>query len=743
MSNRSRTRKSLSSENPFFEPLEGDEAGSSASSANPFSDSPVHRMLRESSASSGDFLEGEIELDEAGDQETHGIDRKSVFSSMAQAVVILDDQQRVIYTNAAHRDLLGLDAADFREGIKGWLQEVCPDAESRERAINSWLEHVWRNQLTRTFPLKHARKGMTRHIEFRSTIAEGGLMVLLQTDVTDELASDEGLRHANLKFRSLFNHGPGGMVLVNQDGAIHDVNRAFLEFSEKKSDDLIGKRFFDILHPDDALSLQAMERDALLENSDVPRKMRFSFPGNGERPAIVTPSYITNEARVAVFRIYQLRPRDTQLLAKLKDLSSKAQALLEAVPDMFVLLDREGTVKDWSPPTSKWVSEAPFDKESLGKPAKVSWPDFGAMLARDLDAVFLEGRTFREEVPSPGDGPIFPVTLAPFGRDLALGLVEAPSVGHDSGPSWKDVFFAMTTDAVLVTTRHGDVIHSNGAAVSLLGQPEKTLQRSSLFQLLSKAPGTSEEFDLDALLELKSEKKWSNLLSVSSSGPQSVTATLIPVFAESGATEEFIALIEPQKQAVSQGGRTDDLAQSRFRSQLQIVTSLFSIAPGDNSGDSFELWLTRLKVLAESMTDANRVGIVHLLRGLADQVSSISGRGLGLREVVISGSSGLTLESEIVTPFALLAGEIMYLGFKQGERGPGPSLYIDVEGYQGDIIVTAKPGEGRMLFSRDQMENLPVIEILVEQIRGQISVGGGELGEQSPSLRLTFPCRQT
>lgn len=700
-------------------------------------------MLRESSTSSGDSLEGEIELDDEVEPGVSiGIDWKSVFSSMSQAVVILDDQQRVIYTNTAHRDLLGLDAADFRDGIKGWLQEVCPDADSREKTINSWLEHVWRNQLTRTFSLKHARKGL-RHIEFRSTIAAGGLMVLLQTDVTEELASDEGLRHANLKFRSLFNHGTGGMVLVNQEGAIHDVNRAFVEFSGKKSDDLIGKRFFDMLHPDDSQSLQAMERDSLLENSDVPRKMRFSFPGTGDRPAIVTPSYITNEDREAVFRIYQLKPRDAQLLAKLKDLSSKAQALLEAVPDMFVLLDREGTVKDWSPPTSKWVSEAPFDKASLGKPAKASWPDFGALLDQNLDTVFLEGRTFREEVASPGDGPSFRVTLAPFGRDLALGLVEAPSVGLDSGPTWKDAFFAMTSDAVLVATKHGDVVHSNGAAVSLLGQPEKTLQRSSLFQLLSKAPGTEEEFDLDALLELKSERKWTNLLSVSSSGPQSVTATLIPSFGESGAVDEFIALIEPQSQVTSVAGGTDDLALSRFRSQLQIVTSLFSIAPGDNTGVSFELWLARLKVLAESMTGASRVGIVHLLRDLADQVSSISGRGLGLREVVISSSGSLTLESEIVTPFALLAGEIMYLGVKQGERGPGPSLYIDVEGYQGDVIVTAKPGEGRMLFSRDQMENLPVIEILVEQIRGQISVGGGDLGEQSPSLRLTFPCRQT
>ena len=151
----------------------------------------------------------------------------------------------------------------------------------------------------------------------------------------------------------------------------------------------------------------------------------------------------------------------------------------------------------------------------------------------------------------------------------------------------------------------------------------------------------------------------------------------------------------------------------------------------------------RLKVLSESMSTRQRVGIVHLLRDIADQVASVSGRGLGLREVVISGSSSLNVENEVVTTFALLVGELMHLGVSSSEsNAQGPSIYIDVEAYEGDIILTAKPGEGRTLFTKETRENARIIEILAEQIRGKVSVGVGEEEVQAPSIRLSFPAPQ-
>ena len=217
---------------------------------------------------------------------------------------------------------------------------------------------------------------------------------------------------------------------------------------------------------------------------------------------------------------------------------------------------------------------------------------------------------------------------------------------------------------------------------------------------------------------------------------------MVPVKDEDAKVIQFVVTIEPRRVSSVSESEVLELSQSQFRSQLQTITSLFSIAPDSSDVDSFTTWLVRLKVLAESMTSSKRVGIVHLLRDIADQVSSAVGKGLGPREVVINGSSSLTIENEIATPFALLVGEVMSLAVRE-KGGHGPSIYIDVESFEGDILLTAKPGEDRKLFTPGKMEDARVIEILVEQIRGKISVGVEDDNLQTASLRLTFPCQQS
>ncbi|MDF1813867.1 MAG: PAS domain S-box protein [Verrucomicrobiales bacterium] len=729
----------LASDNPFFEPLNGDD-GSKSPDSNVFAASPVDQLVKERN----DDNDSPFTLDEAEPEKTRTPEEpmwESVFASLPQAVVVLDELQNVLYTNPAHKQLLGIDAAD--EGMELWFRHVCQDPDKLSRIISSWHEHIWRNQLTRTFLLTCSKKG-DRYIEFRSSLSPEGYMIILQTDVTDDMASDEALRQANLKFRNIFSNSTGGIIVVNQEGLIHDLNDAFSEFSGKSARDLLGKPFLEILNPEDAEALRQSEENDLQSTSDVPRKVRFSFSGQErERPALVTSSYITNQNHEAALKIYQLKPRDTQLLAKLHELSSKAQSLLDAVPNMFVLLDREGTIKDWSPPSSQWEISLDFTKESIGQKAKTLWPAFGKMLDINLNSVFDSGLSLRQEITYGAEKTAFPVTLSPFGKDLALALIEGPTVQTvESSPTWQQDFFVHSNDAVLVTTTEGDVIEANPASSRLLGQTNTTLTRSNIFQLLSKAPGSTEGFDLEHLDNLNTGKTWHDLLSISSHGPQPVSATLLPVKDNNDRVSQFVSIIKPKQLETLSESDVLELSQSQFRSQLQTITSLFSIATGKEDTKSFITWLIRLKVLAESMTSSKRVGIVHLLRDIADQVSSVAGKGLGPREVVVSGSSSLTIENEIATPFALLVGEVMSLAIL-GESGNGPSVYIDVESYEGNILLTAKPGESRELFTPGKMDNARVIEVLVEQIRGKISVGVGDDNLHTASMRLTFPCQQT
>ena len=769
----------MDSDNPFFEPLEDEgEGGAATASPNVFAsltepqdlqtdddstpfafDDDLGRKKkpppeeekepRQPEKSERDLnLNGESDPEDAGEavppqnEEVSVNSWHEVFDHFPGAVVVLDEQQNIVYSNPAHASLMGVDAADCSDGMDGWFRKVCQDQDARSEVVASWHEHVWRNQMTRTFALHSPQNGV-RHIEFRAALSPDRHLILLQEDVTDSQVSEEALRQAHLKFRNLFVHSAGGIVLVNDEDVILDVNRAFLEFAETNSQPFQGSHFAGLLHPDDAARLKNDESNPDYVASESSRKLRFLFEGQEkEKPALVTCAYIPGRDSASSLKLYQLKPRDNQLLNRLRELSRKAQALLDAIPNLFVLLDQKGTVVDWSPPADEWEEAPAFSAASVGKPASESWKEFGSFLEARLPGVFAGGNPIREDVPSDqGEDLSYKVTLAPFGREMALALIEstaADSKDEEASHPWLSGIFHHTREAVLIATPQGQITEVNPAAVAMLGQDRDVLLESSLFQLLSKSPGTDDEFSPQEVEALDSERQWTNLLSVSPSGPQPVAATLIPILeSEEGPVRQFVALISPDTGAALSNDDVLDLAQRQFRSQLQTISSLFSINQSSHDSATLQSWLIRLKVLAESISSGKRTGVVHLLRDIADQVSSVAGRGIGPREVMITGSGLLSLDDELVTPFALLAGEIMCMGFCNPQKGGGPALFLEVESKDSNVILTVKPGANREVFTRELLDAAEVIDILVEQIHGKIEIAEKE--EEASALILSFP----
>jgi diguanylate cyclase (GGDEF)-like protein/PAS domain S-box-containing protein len=75
------------------------------------------------------------------------------------------------------------------------------------------------------------------------------------TDPVDERPShkttEEALEEAEQRFRTAFEHAPIGMALVGPDGIYMRVNRAFSDITGYPPEELVGRKYHDITHPDD------------------------------------------------------------------------------------------------------------------------------------------------------------------------------------------------------------------------------------------------------------------------------------------------------------------------------------------------------------------------------------------------------------------------------------------------------------------------------------------------------------
>jgi diguanylate cyclase (GGDEF)-like protein/PAS domain S-box-containing protein len=145
------------------------------------------------------------------------------------------------------------------------------------------------------------------------TVVAGGLAVIL--DVTARRRSDELEAQPQAGFAEVFERAPLGTGLLDLDGRWLLVNRALCEITGYTLDELIGKRFDGIVHPDDAHN-DSEQRQLLLagELSAYQIEKRY-FDAAGETVS-------------AIFSLSLVRDPDgapLHFIAQLQDISARKQ----------------------------------------------------------------------------------------------------------------------------------------------------------------------------------------------------------------------------------------------------------------------------------------------------------------------------------------------------------------------------------------------------------------------------------
>ncbi len=549
---------------------------------------------------------------------------ESIVNQLPFGLIVLGAGQDLQHENEVCREMMGSSVRE-KGGIEAWLASLCPDVEHREKVISSWRDHIWRNQLTRTFTLKGSDQKI-REIEFRSSLESNGVFTLVLQDVTDIRRAEETQRHNKLKFRAMFSKAGNGAVLVDRTGRVIDANPAFLKTIDLSLKEIRLSTLYGLLHPEDAKTIakaeeawrnndeesdaESVSRDVWLRTRSKEKRTRLTYCPIGD-------SRKNPSMGIYLFETDTEKNQD-QIAAKLRSVATKAQALLNAVPDLIFLINEDSTIADFAPPSQPWSELQPQDSWR-GQAASDAWPILGELLTQSRDQLVSGGKTIHADLQRSGATPFdFAVTLAPCGDGQILAVIR-----------------------------------------NLTGLSKKQEQPSS-------AADTPEA--------------------------------------------PLVASI--------------DKVQHRFRNQLQLVTSLFSLEPqGVAARDSFLKWQIRLRAVAQTLTEdsSSAVPVVPMLRAIADEVCSLTGHGPGKREISISGSDDLRIDSDCSTSFALMAGEIMRLILGQRQHGPGPELFLGLrKDAAGNLRLHVRPGENRKFIFTDEESEIEILEILSAQMRGQL-----------------------
>jgi PAS domain S-box-containing protein len=650
------------------------------------------------------------------------LDWPALLDELPHGLVILGPKQELRHENAACRQLTGYGIAE-KGGIEGWFSALCPDPGHREKVINSWREHIWRTQLTRTFTLRTADQ-KPKEIEFRSSLLRDGGITLTLEDVTEARRTGESLRHGKLKFRALFTHTRTGTILVDRTGRIIDANPAFIRLCGIPLKELRLSTLAGLLHPDEAAAL-AREEEALrqqgtgAESSGVVAREVWL---RTRRPATVRPEESPRgEARfrltycpvgeapepptmgIYLFESGEAESEAEQVRSRLRALSQKARALLNAVPDLILLIETDGTIADLAPPPKRWA-ELSADEGWRGRPASEAWPVLGNLLSRCRDQLVADGRTVHAEVRGSGEETYeFSVTLSACGGGQILAVVRNLS-DHRAArerEAWQSAAFARAPLPILRLDTHGTILDANAAAAGFPG--------------LGPCAGGGVPFSKESLPAETS----ADFFALEQDGKSRGSLVFLKPAVLGGA-----AVGESSASSLDPAPTSRERRQHGFRNQLQLVTSLFSLEPqGVEAREAFLKWQVRLRSLALACPydDTRTIWIAPLIRDLADEVCSLVGRGPGRREVIVTGEEHLTLDVQTATPFSLLIAELMRLVLATRQPGPGPELHVHLSSHaEGGFSLKVRPGANRRFVFTDRDAEIETLELLTEQIRGRL-----------------------
>lgn len=192
---------------------------------------------------------------------------QTVFASLGEGLVVLDEDLRVEAINERGEEILELDGA----AILGLgVDQLAANWSLRDRG--PFAVSKMRHHLLRGIPYQNDDAFVVRsdgeivYVSLVMTPVQGlgggrsGAVICLR-DISRLKRSEQRLRSSEERFRRIFTEAPTGMVRVDVDGVIAEVNRAFCDMLGDDGDRLVGTAWADLGHPAE----QAEQRDVLAE----------------------------------------------------------------------------------------------------------------------------------------------------------------------------------------------------------------------------------------------------------------------------------------------------------------------------------------------------------------------------------------------------------------------------------------------------------------------------------------------
>ena len=334
------------------------------------------------------------------------------------------------YCSPSCERITGYSAQEFLTNPKLLRGIVHPDDASlwlknREAALASPLSQLMEFRIL-------MKDGGVRWLELacQSVLGENGLSLGIRGSnraITERKRSEMALRESEVKLRLITDNVPAVIAYVSaRDLRYQDVNRGFSELFGIGREQAAGKQVSEILGSEQyARALPYIDR----ARAGEPVTYDYAMLAHG-RQHWFSIRYVPELDRQGAVRNIILMAVDIterkRLEQALQESEARSKAMLQAVPDLFFRMDRQGVFLDYKAEISELHVQA--DTTILGKRNRdITPPEFADLVDRQILATLATGtlQTFEYQLPIPDRGMRdYEARMVPHSADEVIVVVR-------------------------------------------------------------------------------------------------------------------------------------------------------------------------------------------------------------------------------------------------------------------------------------------------------------------------------
>ncbi|MEE8518966.1 MAG: PAS domain S-box protein, partial [Dehalococcoidia bacterium] len=323
-------------------------------------------------------------------------EQRTIVENLSEAISISVGSERV-FVNGAFLAVYGL--SDYAEALRVPVGGMVID-EDRDQMVHDVLAYRRGEEGPRSTVFRIRRRdGEIRTIESTGVIisykGDAARLALLR-DVTEHREATAAMTSSEVRFRSMFEAAGEGIAILDLGGHFMSANPVFLHKLDYAADELAGRSFREIVHPDEVREMEARWLEMMGGEHRWTHQVRFmdrwgeTIWSNVRASVVLSP---TGDPEFAFLMVEDITERKAATDA-LAESEAKLRSLVEHTPNAIMNVTRNGqllfTNRDMGGMSAEeLIGTSVFDLV----PAK-----HHAHLSSALDQVFVTGEPSSYEV---------------------------------------------------------------------------------------------------------------------------------------------------------------------------------------------------------------------------------------------------------------------------------------------------------------------------------------------------------